>query len=169
MRYINHQKYWECQFVTAVNAALYFNEPGIHPESVEYERWIDFMRGARDEGIWNIKPAYKYLGLGFKRIPIKINCIMDSIDNGHPVELSFHSNMHGIHSALAIDYNHEAVRVLNNGFSLSSWVPWKFMLKRIKEGSKVAEQHAIDTDDFKKGLKAFYMKDPYDVVFEMED
>jgi len=169
MRYINNQDYWECQFITAINAALYFHEPGIHPGTVEYERWVDFMKGARDEGIWNVSPAYRYLGLGFKRIPYTSHSIMKSIDRGHPVELSFHSSMGGRHSALAIDYNHEAVRVPNHGFNRSQWVPWKLMLKRIKSGPRIAKLREIDTNDFTKGFKSFYIKDPYDVVFEMEN
>ena len=169
MKYINSQDYWECQFNTAINAALYFNEPGIQPGSVEYERWIDFMTGARDEGIWNIGPAYRYLGLGFKRIPVTPHSIMDAIDKGHPVELSFHSKLQGIHSALAIEYNNDSIRVPNNGFSESEWVPWKLMLRRIKNGPKIVELKGIETDDFRKGFKAFYVKDPFDVIFEMED
>lgn len=168
-RYLNSQDYYECQFITAINAAVYFGQPGIMQYSVEYERWVDFLTGARDEGILNINPAVKYLGLGYKRVPVTPSGIMKSLDNGHPVELAFHSKLHGIHSALAIEYNSEELRVPNNGFSKGQWISWKLITQRIKNGPRVAKSRNIDCDDFKKGFKSFYIKDPFDVVFELED
>ena len=103
IKYLNSQKYSECQLVTAINACLFLGEPGVDPESEEYERLVDLTCG-RIGACIGIEKAWGHLRLKAKQMPCNIASIKASLRRGRPVGISM--KMHdygGFHDVLATD------------------------------------------------------------------
>jgi len=62
MKYLNRQKYSECQLVTAINCYTYLTGKIIKQDSKRYEKLVDLV-AARYGSAISIEKAYKRLGI----------------------------------------------------------------------------------------------------------
>jgi len=168
-KYINTQKYSECQLVSAINAASHLGKSLIFPDSNEYQRLVDFLDGARDGGITNISVAYKYLGIGYTRIPFTLRAIKKSLDKGKPVEIEMSSEKTDwIHTALVVDYRGSKIKIPNGAYtSENGWVDWKKMYPRVRQAFKLSKDGGWNMGS-SKGFRSFYSREPK-IIFVSED
>jgi len=142
-RYLNSQKYSECQLVTALNAAVFMGLEGVEPDTTEYERLVDLIYARCGSAIM-IEKAHDYLGI--KRRHIKkenynYENIKGLLEDGHPVEAHINHPKVGNHSCLIIDVcevgrkvgrgvgSVRCVRVLNSKTTNNTWMLWSDLKK----------------------------------------
>jgi len=130
-KYINQNKYSECQLITALNA--YYCLTGkvyCKQDSREYEDLVDLV-GARHGAAICVEKAYKILGIEIVWQGIDLSDFGDSIPL--PVEYSVWSNGYGFHSTLIVDHVKKcnAYRITNFEKATSSdgWLLGKEMYK----------------------------------------
>lgn len=114
-KYLNYQKYSECQLVTTINAYYYLTGKTIKQDSQEYEDLVDLC-GARHGSAICIEKIHKKLGLVIekhrylykflptirKKLPL-------------PIEVNIWHRLTGSHSILIINHSIKcnAVRITN--------------------------------------------------------
>jgi len=115
-KYINGQKYSECQLVTAINALYYLTGKTIKPDSDEYEELVDVCAARNGAAIF-IKKIHKKFGI---KIIKEIRHRSDLEPGGNkkmplPVEWRVWHKRTGFHSTLIIDHcpRVRVVRVAN--------------------------------------------------------
>lgn len=131
-RYINNQRYFECQLVTAINAAVCLNEHPINPHSMEYERLVDLSMG-RHGGSIEMGDIYRYLRI----CKIKLKSTWENIKyhlekhpNREPIEFHINHDEAGCHSVLAVEYNegkkYNYIRLANFKYEVTKdgWIKW---------------------------------------------
>ncbi len=152
-KYINKQKYMECQLVTILNAAIYLDDMYIDPTSDEYERLVDFV-GARHGSAIQINKAVEYLGLDYDFIPKHFNSVKKSLKNKQPVEIGIWCLGYGYHSCLIVDRKGYKVKVVNfkREETNRGWIDWKELKPYIDRGT------LPNVDPCKGRFRSFNMK-----------
>lgn len=113
MKLLDTQKYWECQLVSVINAAVYLGEPRVEPNSEEYERLVDLV-GARHGSAIRICDAVRYLRLVEHKIhKVTKDKLRSETMNGRPVQVVIDHPTVGLHGVLITDDNGKSVRVWN--------------------------------------------------------
>ena len=136
-RYINKQKYSECQVVAAINASVFLGKHYIDSDSSMYECLVD-MSSARYGAAISMKAVYELLGIvphvysGKKTF----SWIKKKVDEKFPIELVVWHRHTGFHSVLVIGAHtgmksgygfDKEVRVLNfrQFTGTNTWTLWK--------------------------------------------
>lgn len=130
-RYINNQRYSECQLVTAINAAICLGEHPIHPHSIEYERLVDLSMG-RHGSVIRRHPIYNYLRINKKKIRPTWKNIKKHLEkhpNREPIEFYVYHDKVGFHSVLAIECKesrkYKYIRIANfRHVTKDGWIKW---------------------------------------------
>ena len=126
-KYLNKQKYSECQLVTAINACYYLTGKTIEQDSDEYEELVDLV-AARNGSAICIEKAYEKLGLkvlgqyrsiySFEQIKTRKIPL--------PMEVGIWHKKTGFHSILIVDHclKTDCYRVANFRYqtSLEGWM-----------------------------------------------
>jgi hypothetical protein len=127
-KYLNEQKYSECQLVSAINAAYYLRGRVVLNDSGEYEKLVDMVRARHGSAI-GIERAHEYLKIvKDKTYPSWFDFTADLKRGGFrfPAEVCVWEKHYGFHSVLVIDHEPKtnAVRVTNfkHQTSLSGWI-----------------------------------------------
>ena len=134
--YINIQKAQECQLVTAINAAVHLGEPGVAPDSLEYDRLMELVGAVAGHAI-AVEHAHRYFGLVRRNIPFRLRQIRRSLALGRPVEVAVHHPVVHLHSVLIVGCrrrdNEWKVQVANFACETGrwGWMPWG-RLRRFK-------------------------------------
>jgi len=120
--YINHQKYSECQLVTALNAYYYLTgKQYCKPFSDEYEELVDLCAARHGSAIF-INKIHKKLNLEITEKHKFIEGFFYDDDMNRkntklplPINAVIHHRLTGFHSVLIVDHivKCEAVRVAN--------------------------------------------------------
>jgi len=153
-KYLNTQKYSECQLVTAINAATFLGQGGVDNNSIEYERLVD-MVFARSGAAINIELAHRYLGIDkqvIERKDFTFDNVANKIYEGHPVEARVFSPKSGHHSVLVINFGEDFhpktkkitnktkkyrwVQVLNLKEAKNTYIPWDDLVKMLLKKTK---------------------------------
>jgi len=101
-KYINKNKYSECQLITALNAYYYLTgKQYCKQDSQEYEDLVDLI-GARYGGAIGIEKAWKKLGVEVVWQGIGLGDFGTSIPL--PIEFNVWAPGYGFHSTLMVDY-----------------------------------------------------------------
>ena len=134
-KYINKQKYAECQLITVLNAAMYLDDIYIDPESDEYERLVDLV-GARHGSAIQINKAIDYLDLDYDFIPKHFNSVKKELKNNRPVEIGIWCLGYGFHSCLIINRKGSKVKIANFKKKTNrGWIDWKELKPYIDKGT----------------------------------
>jgi hypothetical protein len=128
IEYINSQKYYDCQLISAINAYYYFGGKLI--DNIEYEILVDKCN-ARFSG----QPLYMnriYKDLGIKVIK-KSKSILNFLNEKRtklqlPLEVSVWETNYGYHSVLIVDFcsKSQAIKVTNFRF-ITTKNGWMFL------------------------------------------
>jgi hypothetical protein len=122
-KYIETQKYSECQLVAVINAAIKLGELPVWQG--EYERLVDLV-GARYGGATSIDYAVRYFRLVARPIPIRQ--VVQSAERGDPVILSTRTPRHGGHCVAVVGARRSRrgveLRVPNFKYGRNGWVRW---------------------------------------------
>ncbi len=121
-KYIDTQKYCDCQLVSLINALIFFDKE--IPGKERYEKLVDDTY-CRHGGIIGIDIAYKELGLIWEKAKFDIRWIRKNL----PIELSVWHKKVGWHSVLIADVKGDRVRVAN--FTGPKWWIWKDFKKYV--------------------------------------
>lgn len=130
-KYLNSQKYSECQLVTAINAAYYLRNETVNPTSKRYEKLVDLVGARHGAALRDLLPkAHKRLGVKPGRSYSSFFWLKKDLrDRGKleaPTEIAVRSKNYGTHSVLIVDYEPktDAVRIANFGLhtSISGWI-----------------------------------------------
>jgi len=111
-KYINEQKYSECQVITAINAYYYLTGKTISQDSEEYEKLVDLV-SARNGSAIGIEKVHKKLGL------VTLKRVKWLHEFGPklplPIEASVWHKKTGFHSVLMVDYckKTDCIRIAN--------------------------------------------------------
>jgi len=143
-RYINNQRYSECQLVTAINAAICLNEHPINPHSVEYERLVDLSM-SRHGAVIEIEEVYRYLRickLELRHTWKNIKYRLEKHPNKEPIEFYVYNNHNkktGYHSVLAIECKegrkYKYIRIANFiKHTKDGWIKWDEFKKFLRPG-----------------------------------
>jgi hypothetical protein len=117
-KYINKNKYSECQLITALNAYYYLTgKQYCQQDSQEYEDLVDLVH-ARHGGAISIEKAWKKLGIEIVWEGISLWDFLDKDKTPSlqlPIEFNIWSKGYGFHSTLIVDYNRkcDALRITN--------------------------------------------------------
>ena len=137
--YLNHQKYSECQLVTALNAHYYLTGNIIKQDTQEYEDLVDLCKARHGSAIC-IGKVYQKLGLtilekhrflyNFLYSYKKDNLFKKNVKRKKlplPIEVSINHRLTGSHSILIVDHSVKcnAVRVTN--FRYETRRGWMFI------------------------------------------
>lgn len=124
-KYLNKQKYFECQLVTAINAATYLGQIPVDLESEEYERLVDLVCARHGSAI-NIDLAYNYLRLDYRMVPASLKQIKLAIQNKTPISVTIWHPKTGFHSVLIVDFRGERLKVCNfmKETTRHMWINW---------------------------------------------
>jgi len=169
-KFLNSQKYSECQLITAINAAIFLGEPSIKLNTVEHERLVDLV-SARWGAAISIEKAHQYLRI----YKTKMNISWDNIvkyntssisKRGNPFEATVFHEKTGRHSVLIVDYDQvkstKYIQVVN--FSQitdkNCWVRWSKFTKHLRE----ANIPAGDRDGY-FSLSEWHVKDMQEAYF----
>jgi hypothetical protein len=128
MKYLDCQKYMECQLVTAINCYTYLTGRTIDQNSKRYESLVDLI-GARHGSAITIEKAHKRLGIK------PINHYHNRYDflrdlkigkNILPVETNIYDKRYGNHSVAIVDFEPKTECFLVPNFrvrtSLGGWI-----------------------------------------------
>ncbi len=123
MKYYNNQKYNDCQFISIINACIYWNIQYIIPYSKKYNE-IAKRACCINGGCINLTNAFKLLD---------IECIYGKMNLGWvkshlPVEFSIHCHR-GFHSVLCIGVENKKLCLTNYSRNKLQWLNWN----KIKE------------------------------------
>ena len=149
MKFLDTQKYSECQLVSVINAAVYLGEPGVDPESQEYERLVDLV-GARYGDATRLDQAVSYLRLVSHPIhPVSIENIKRELAMKRPVQVVIWHPIVFSHGVLLVDDNGRSVRVYNlrrKGFAKDrlAWGPLAEMIASIPPNMRWAIWYEVD-------------------------
>jgi hypothetical protein len=121
-KYINKQKYSECQLITALNAHYYLTGKTINQESKKYEQLVDLVK-ARNGSAICIEESWGRLDI----YPFNYRRYLSG-DFPLPFEINVWYKKCGFHSVCAVDYNKEveALRVPNLKW-LTTFEGWIFI------------------------------------------
>lgn len=102
-KFIDKQRYSECQLVTAINAAIYLGQSTVDPSSEEYERLVDLSLARCGPAIC-VERAYTYLRIEKKEFETFPNFeqVAQFLHEGHPIEATIRYPGGGYHSVLII-------------------------------------------------------------------
>ena len=118
-KYINRQRYLECQVVSAINAYYYLTGTAIDFGSPRYNYLLDIAEA-------NTEPA-RFIDLVHKELGLKIKTTYEAIADFSTVEYPLEKTI-GMHSILLIDYKKDCVRITNVG-QKDGWVKISDFLK----------------------------------------
>ncbi len=123
-KYINKNKYSECQLITSLNAYYYLTgKQYCKPDSQKYEDLVDLVC-ARVGAAIDIEKVNKILGIEIIWEGINLLHFGDNIPL--PMEFSAWAKGYGFHSTLIVDYNKKcnAFRITNFGKKTSEdgWI-----------------------------------------------
>jgi len=126
-KYLNQQKYMECQLVTAINAYYHLTGKSIKIDSEEYEELVDLCKGRFGAAI-NIYAVYDKLGIEVDENKMFLSDFIYEFDkkdlgkkiihrSSHPfpIELLVYHKKTGYHSVCVVDYSSKckAFRICN--------------------------------------------------------
>lgn len=131
-KYINSQRYSDCQLVSAVNCYHYLTGKTVEYKSKQYEKLVDLV-GARHGGAISIEKAYKKLGIKvinhyhndyeFHKSRYREGKV---ISIPLPMEISVYHKRYGRHSVAVVDYESRTgcYRIPNFKYatSLDGWI-----------------------------------------------
>lgn len=134
MKYLNSQKYSECQVVSAINASIYFGkETAAIVETGTYEKLVDLAK-ARYGSALEMGEVLKSLGLTRNGITRDKRNILLALAENKPVGVTIWSPEYGFHNVLIVNYEKEidCVTALNlskhtNADCLINWAKFQRM------------------------------------------
>lgn len=123
-KYLQKNKYSECQLITALNAIYYLTGEYIDQNSNEYEELVDLCM-ARNGAAISIEKVWDELGIEIKKTYLT-SLDWESNLPPLPLEISIWHKAYGFHSVLAVDYEPktDAFRITNFKWatSLKGWI-----------------------------------------------
>lgn len=134
-RYLNSQKYDECQLVVLLNALIYYKLPPVDPASAEYERLVDLV-DARFAGAEDIYKASEYLRLDLVPDQFSLTNIKGYLMSGIPVATTVRDDTYDYHSILIVDWKIENgnvfLKIPNwSTYTKRLWVSWDILKTHI--------------------------------------
>jgi len=128
MKFINEQKYSECQLVAILNAATSLGEVPVDPNSEEYERLVDFI-GARHGSAIRIHAAVNYLRLRMDSSKFDLSTIRRSIKKKVPLCVNVYDKKAGNHTVCIVDLKGKGkntkLKIPNLSSATNQWIKWK--------------------------------------------
>ena len=126
MRYLESQKYSECQLVAVLNACTYLTGGSFDQETKEYERLVDLVK-ARNGAAIGIGKAIAKLDMESQEGKRDLRWIRKNL----PVGIDIWHIRYGIHAVCIVGVRGDLVRVTNLGRVFRrKWIPWR-KFKRI--------------------------------------
>lgn len=156
MKYFNNQKYCDCQFISLINATIFWNNFKLKPYSKKYMELAN-KAFCINGGCINLEEAYKYLGVKFKKGKYDLKWIRSHL----PVQISIFCHK-GCHSVLIVKVKNNKLCLTNYANNRLHWISFKRLLspsylKFKKEYIKKNKKFSNKTD---KIYKLFCKKYP---------
>ena len=107
-KYYNRQKYYDCQFITLINACIYWDRPFITPYSRQYNKLMKGS-GCRYGACIDLSKAYDLLRIKFVYGDINLNWVRNHL----PVQFEVFTPHRGYHSILCIGVKGNKLQVTN--------------------------------------------------------
>lgn len=125
-KYINKNKYSECQLITALNAYYYLTgKQYCKQDSQDYEDLVDLVKARHGAAIC-VEKAWKKFGIEIVWEGISLYDLFEKKTLRLPIEFNVWSKGYGFHSTLIVDYNTkcDALRITNFGRETNSqgWI-----------------------------------------------
>jgi len=124
-KFLNKQKYSECQLVTAINARYWLTGKILGQDTQHYEKLVDLV-GARHGAAISVHRAWKRFGIDVAQ---EYNYVFGIEADMLPLELTVWHKAYGYHSVLIIDREARsgAVRIANfsKATSMYGWIFWE--------------------------------------------
>lgn len=131
-KFLNKQKYSECQLISAINAYYWLSGKTIRQETKRYENLVDLVCARYGSAIC-INKAHRRFGL---EIDKEHNHLFGIKSNMLPMELNLWHKCYGFHSVLVVDCEAKsgAVRVTNfsKATSMYGWIFWEDLQHFVK-------------------------------------
>lgn len=119
-KYYNTQEYYDCQFITLINACIYWDKPYIKPYSRQYNK---LMRdsGCRYGACINLSEAYDLLRIKFVYEDINLNWVRNHL----PVQFEVFTKHRGYHSILCVGVKGNKLQVTNYTWGRLQTLTWQ--------------------------------------------
>ena len=119
-RYYNTQQYYDCQFITLINACIYWDKPFINPYSRQYNK-IMKGSGCRYGSCIDLSEAYDLMRIKFVCGDINLNWVRNNL----PVQFEVFTKHRGYHSILCIDVSGNKLQVTNYAHEKLQTLTWQ--------------------------------------------
>ena len=118
-KYYNYQEYCDCQFISLINACIFWNKPHIKPHSEKYKK-LAKKAGCIHGGCIDLREVYKLLNVKFK--PGKLN--LSWVKKNLPVHFAIFCHK-GYHSVLCIKVEGNKLHLANYATNRLHTMEWK--------------------------------------------
>lgn len=122
-KYINNQKWCDCQLITLLNACIFYNKIKIKPYSKKYNILAE-ITGSVHGSCLNKNVAYDMLGVSFENGKMDFNWIKNNL----PVEFSVFCHR-GYHSVLAVKVKNDKIQLANYYRNKLYSISWNSLIK----------------------------------------